>query len=299
ILRGVGFGVGAKVSSGRVSHSSNIPVINLILIDNIDSCRITSITSPLHFFYSIQNKNNFKQIYYNVVRNNRDKRFYLVQIINHYRAYNTSNCETNMNRVISPSSNVNLKKRKLMYSIECLANEIIYDIFSYFDACDAYYAFSNLNNRFQNLLDNASLFLKITYLHKLNSALTDCYKQIIHQNKHNIISLHFCDQYFLDQFIRLCAINSSFTRLQSIILHEISTFKFMVLLVYFKSIPCLSSLTVCFGDFDDDLGDVYQIIFHLSSLKYFKLKILEYYRSNLNIPIAINEQFSSLQIYQI
>ncbi|CAF1542903.1 unnamed protein product, partial [Rotaria sordida] len=79
----------AKVSSGRVSHSSNIPVINLILIDNIDSCRITSITSPLHFFYSIQNKNNFKQIYYNVVRNNRDKRFYLVQIINHYRACKT------------------------------------------------------------------------------------------------------------------------------------------------------------------------------------------------------------------
>ncbi|CAF3732110.1 unnamed protein product [Rotaria sordida] len=99
----------AKVSSGRVSHSSNIPVINLILIDNIGSCRITSITSPLHFFYSIQKKNNYEQIYNNVVRNNRDKRFYLVQIINHYRAYNTSNCETNMNRVISPSSNVNLK----------------------------------------------------------------------------------------------------------------------------------------------------------------------------------------------
>ncbi|CAF1081131.1 unnamed protein product [Rotaria sordida] len=69
----------------------------------------------------------------------------------------------------------------------------------------------------------------------------------------------------------------------------------MVLLVYFKSLPCLSSLTVCFGDFDDDLGDVYQFIFHLSSLKYFKLKILEYYRSNLNTPIATNEQFSSLE----
>ena len=45
-------------------------------------------------------------------------------------------------------------------------------------------------------IGNTSLFLKITYLFKLNSALTDRYNQIIHQNKHNIISLHFCDQYF-------------------------------------------------------------------------------------------------------
>jgi len=69
----------------------------------------------------------------------------------------------------------------------------------------------------------------------------------------------------------------------------------MVLLVYLKSLPCLSSLTVCIDNFYDDLADVYQIIFHLSNLKYFKLKILDYQVSHINIPIAIDEQFSSLQ----
>ncbi|CAF3353793.1 unnamed protein product [Rotaria socialis] len=98
-------------ASGRISRASNIPPINLNLNDNIGSCTITSIISPSHFFIQLSEKNNFEQIYNNVnetyleriscdrmarlknfsinalgvARNNRDQRFYRVQIINHDR----------------------------------------------------------------------------------------------------------------------------------------------------------------------------------------------------------------------
>ncbi|UJR21076.1 hypothetical protein I4U23_024176 [Adineta vaga] len=163
-------------------------------------------------------------------------------------------------------------------------------MFSYLDGCDVYYAFSNLNNRFENLLKNSIVVLKIEFLHKINLMIKNRYEQFIHRNKYRIISLNFSDQFFLDQFIELCAINSSF------ILNEVSTFQFIILLFYFKSLPCLSSLTVNFGNFDDNLGQIYQLIFHLS-LKYFKLRILDYQESYLNIPIATSEQ--TVFIYRI
>ncbi|CAF3074619.1 unnamed protein product, partial [Rotaria sp. Silwood2] len=102
-------------SSGRISRSSDLPSINLNLNDNIGSCTITSITSPTHFFIQLTEKNNFEQIYNSVnetyleriscdrmarlknfsinslgvARNNRDQRFYRVQIINHDREHKT------------------------------------------------------------------------------------------------------------------------------------------------------------------------------------------------------------------
>ncbi|CAF3670362.1 unnamed protein product [Rotaria sp. Silwood1] len=111
-------GMQSKISSnqsGRISRSSNLPSINLNLNDNISTCTITSITSPSHFFIQLTEKNNFEQIYNSVnetyleriscdrmtrlknfslntlgvARNNRDQRFYRVQIINHDRERKT------------------------------------------------------------------------------------------------------------------------------------------------------------------------------------------------------------------
>ncbi|CAF3950478.1 unnamed protein product [Rotaria sordida] len=111
-------GMQGKISSNlsdRISRSSNLPLINLNLNEHIGSCTITSITSPSHFFIQLTEKNNFEQIYNSVnetyleriscdrmtrlktfslntlgvARNNRDQRFYRVQIINHDRERKT------------------------------------------------------------------------------------------------------------------------------------------------------------------------------------------------------------------
>jgi hypothetical protein len=50
-----------------------------------------------------------------------------------------------------------------MNCMENLPNETFYEIFDYFDACEIYHAFSNLNNRFQSLFNSSLIRLKMNY----------------------------------------------------------------------------------------------------------------------------------------
>jgi hypothetical protein len=62
------------------------------------------------------------------------------------------------------SSEEEIKKFRGKLSINCienLSNELFYEIFNYLYAWDIYNAFSNLNYRFQQLLDNSSILYKI------------------------------------------------------------------------------------------------------------------------------------------
>lgn len=137
--------------------------------------------------------------------------------------------------------------------------------------------------------------MKIRFPSESESLLGYHYKQFINFNKHHILSLYFYNQSILNKFFTLCTLDLSFNRLESIVLNEISTFKLLVLLFYLKYLPHLFSLTVCLDHCFDDLGDIYQIIFHLSSLKYLKLEISDYEVLDMTIPIATNEQFSSIE----
>ncbi|CAF4365997.1 unnamed protein product [Rotaria sp. Silwood2] len=200
-----------------------------------------------------------------------------------------------MSRVIYSFSNVKLQKRKSINSIEQLSNEMFYEIFDYLLCQDIYKAFSNLNNRFENLLFNSSYLLTIRFSSESESIFDDRYKHLIDSNKYQIISLHSDNQSLINKFNILYTIDLSFNHLQSIILHEIATFQLMKLLFRLKSLPRLFSLTVFLDHCDDDLGDIYRVVFHLSYLKYFKLNISDYQALNLNIPIATNAQFSSIE----
>jgi len=183
-------------------------------------------------------------------------------------------------------------ERKSINSIEQLSNEIFYEIFDYLLCQDISKAFSNLNNRFENLI-NSSYILTIRFSSESESILEDRYKHI-DSDKYQIILLHSDNQSFINKF-NTYTIDSSFNHFQSIILHEIEIFQLMKLLVRLKSLPCLFSLTVFLDYCDDGLSDIYQIVYHLPFLKYFKLNILDYHELNLNIPIATNEQFSSIE----
>ena len=93
----------------RTSHlASQLPPTVLNLKDDIGACTVTSISSPSHFFIQSTEKNNFEQLYHSVnekyleqiscdqvsrlktlvlhalgvARNNRDQRFYRVEIVN-------------------------------------------------------------------------------------------------------------------------------------------------------------------------------------------------------------------------
>ncbi|CAF1187989.1 unnamed protein product [Adineta steineri] len=50
-------------------------------------------------------------------------------------------------------------------------------------------------------------------------------------------------------------------------------------------------MTASVAAINNNLGHIYRLIFHLSSLKYFKLRILNNQALNLKMPTAINEEF--------
>ncbi|CAF1331228.1 unnamed protein product [Rotaria sordida] len=184
------------------------------------------------------------------------------------------------------------KKKKTISCIENLSNEIFYEISDYLDGYDVYKAFSNLNIRLENLLISSSLPMKIEISSK--TKLDSHYKQFIRSNKHYIISIDFDSQSSLNDFMNLFIIDTLFVRLESIILNSISTYKLLILLFYLKSLPNLSSLSICLKNCSYDIGHIYQMIFHLS-LKYFRIAVPRHPLLSITIPIAVQDQYSSIE----
>ncbi|CAM4822183.1 unnamed protein product [Rotaria magnacalcarata] len=120
------------------------------------------------------------------------------------------------------------------------------------------------------------------------------YKQFLKSNKHHIISFDIDSQSTLDKFMNLFIIDSLFSHLESLVLNSISTYKLLIIRFYLKSLPYLSSLSICLNNCSHDLGDIYQIIFHLS-LKYFRVAVPRHPHLCITIPIAAQNQFSSIE----
>ncbi|CAF1061424.1 unnamed protein product [Adineta steineri] len=186
-----------------------------------------------------------------------------------------------------------------MNHIENLSNEIFYEIFDYLDGCAIYQSFSNLNIRFQNLIIHSTFYLKVQFSSKSQSNLTikDRYERYILPNKHRIISFYCDNELYYEEFIQLAPFNSTFNYLESIILKNISTFQFIDLFIYLKSLPRLSSLQIFFDDCDDDIGDIFQLLFQLPFLKYLKVDTGDYENSSLTLPVATNEQYTSIEFF--
>jgi len=183
--------------------------------------------------------------------------------------------------------------------IEHLSNEIFYEIFDYLDGYDIYQAFSNLNIRLENLLINSSLSMKIEI--SSNTILDSSYERFLKLNQHHIISFDFDSKSNLDESMTLFTTDLFFPRLQSLVLKPLSAYKCLIVLFYLKSLPYLSSLSICLDNCFYDLGDIYQMIFHLS-LKYFRVGVPRHPHLSITIPIAGQNQFSSIEylvIYHI
>jgi len=181
-----------------------------------------------------------------------------------------------------------------MTCIENLSNELFYEIFDYLDGCDIFDAFSNLNNRFQELL-NSSLYLFKIYRFSTKERTFKRYcKQIILSNKYKIISINLYDQTLINLFCTLCNIDLSFNRLESLVLNGIKINQLLPLLMNLMDLPRLFSLNICLiGDYED-LDHVYQLIFYLPFLKYIKLSTAIDERTEL-LPISMPDQISTIE----
>ncbi|CAF3442224.1 unnamed protein product [Rotaria socialis] len=184
--------------------------------------------------------------------------------------------------------------------IENLSNECFHEIFDYLEACEIYEAFSNLNYRFQQLLNSSALLLKIKFdLSTSEEMFRDNYEQIIVHSRHQIysIDLWIMENWFLT--MSLCLINSSCNRLESLILVGIELDMLRRLLTHYTCLPRLFSLGIDtkFSFTLGELSDIYQLIFALPKLKSveFSTDIFDDSNSTLPLLIATNEQFSGIK----
>jgi len=123
-----------------------------------------------------------------------------------------------------------------MTSMENFSNELFYEIFDYLDSCDIYQAFSNLNDRFQRLLNSSSLLFKTTF-HR------STFKQMIRFNKNQILSIHFLSSTH-KKMISSLNIDCLFTRLESLVFLSIEPDILISLLPKLIHLPRLFSLTI-------------------------------------------------------
>jgi hypothetical protein len=184
---------------------------------------------------------------------------------------------------------------------EDLSNELFHEVFDYLEGCAIYKAFFKLNSRFKHLIIHSSLPLKIKFYSSSQSKLKHYINNYLIPNRHNIISLYFKNQSLIDDLFIHCIIDSSFNRLESIVLDGITSKQIMILLFYLRSLPRLFSLKIQLNDeWEGDLGDIYRLIFSLPSMKFnrltFEVDIHDLYQElDISVPFAINERFSTIE----
>jgi hypothetical protein len=183
-----------------------------------------------------------------------------------------------------------------MTSIENLSNELFHNIFDYLEASDLYMAFSNLNHRFQQLLNNSSLLFKIKQTRQSLSDAT-CFQnwmQIMNINRQQILSIRLLMSLNCNNFFSLLYINSSLQRLESIVLFSPQPNTLMLILDELISLPRLFSLTIKPYHFSRDLTDIYRIVLALPVLKYYSITLLTSQLS-ISLPISTNQQPSTIE----
>ena len=179
-----------------------------------------------------------------------------------------------------------------------MSNELLYDVFDYLDGCEIYQSFSNLNSRFQLLTTCLSFLLKIKFRPRTQSELIQSCKSI-HSNRHRLLSLSFEKTKFINDFFQYCILDSSFNRLQSIVLKDVEAHNCLFIFSCLKPLPHLFSLTTSMTiRWVYDLNHIYRTILSFPSLKYHKLSlppISQCDNPNMIIPLAINETFSTIE----
>ncbi|CAF0997453.1 unnamed protein product [Adineta steineri] len=185
-------------------------------------------------------------------------------------------------------SDVSLSTKPHSY-FEDLSNEIIYEIFEYFDIQYIYETFSNLNQRFANLIINSNLPIKINISSMSKPNFERYYKDIIIPYRQRIKSLRITNIFAADIILTSQDNISKLTRLETLILTNVSS-SYLRNLQYLIYLPKLSSLTIIRDAYSNtDQAEVYQKIFQLPFLKYFNVLFGRFSTPVVSsLPVATN-----------
>ncbi|CAF3279522.1 unnamed protein product [Rotaria sp. Silwood2] len=183
-------------------------------------------------------------------------------------------------------------------SISCfeeLSNEIFYEIFEYLDICDAYEAFYDLNNCFHNIFIQLTLPYKI-YVNLISKRDFEKHcKYIRSADVDRIISLHLLNWICVNNYFSLVCIDSSFIRLESLVLNGMKSEKLIPLLKNFSLLPRLFSLSLTTIGSIQDPNAIHRLLFALPVLKYCKT-MFSWQKEKLSLSSSTGE-YSKIEYF--
>ncbi|CAF4245447.1 unnamed protein product, partial [Adineta steineri] len=185
-------------------------------------------------------------------------------------------------------------------TIEHFPNEIFYEIFDYFDAYVIFNGFSNLNNRFQLLLNSSLTRLKLDDDRLESKELfLNNYEEILHNHRHQIISIHSYNKNTAKILSIIQSNLSLYQSLQSLTLHCIESDILPSLIHQLASLPNFYSLTLDLWIEKQNHSNIYQLIFNLPKLKYLEYGTMCSTEIDIDIslPIATDQQKTSIQYF--
>ncbi|CAF1092114.1 unnamed protein product [Adineta steineri] len=178
---------------------------------------------------------------------------------------------------------------------EDLSNELLLNIFDLLDGYHIFDAFSDLNNRIQQLITSPDFFLKLNISFMSKSNFNRRSVNIIRPNMNQIISLQLSEPFFIKNFFTSFPIDISFNRLESLVLNDLNIDHDVFILTSLAQLPRLFSLKIfCYEWYE--LFMIFQSVFRLPVLRYAKILCSNWGSRFVPFPIATSDKQRSMTL---
>ncbi|CAF1481564.1 unnamed protein product, partial [Rotaria sordida] len=179
---------------------------------------------------------------------------------------------------------------------EDMSNEILYEIFEYLGNYHVFEAFFNVNTRFQTLLLDLTIPIKLETPTICTSNLKRYYKNMIIPNKYRINVLHLSDPFIVDMFATPPHLLSTYSGLEILVLDNIGVKSFNEILNNLNMLSNLHTLIIKPGDCGKSLNIFLLKIFNILKLKHLKSEYkTEFYQSPL-LYYRDEHHYSTIQL---
>lgn len=164
-------------------------------------------------------------------------------------------------------------------------------------------AFSNLNHRFQTIVNHLSIPFKLTNDDNQSISAKDYCEKIILPNRHRLLSLHIESNWNVPYLSDFFYFDPSFERLESLRLTNLSTVQILFHCIYLVQLPRLYSLKISLDDDDDsqilpNFDLIYRAIFSLPVLKHCEVSFsMDWFDNDFSIviPKMLNQKATSIE----
>ncbi|UJR19763.1 hypothetical protein I4U23_022897 [Adineta vaga] len=151
---------------------------------------------------------------------------------------------------------------------EHLSNDVLYEIFDYLDFLDVHNICSDLNIRFQTLVNSSTIPIKLNLSFESSLIFQRHWQNITLLNQYRIQSLRLTKPSVSIIAHSPISIWSQFTRLENVIFFNIESLYIGSVFLRLNHVPCLISLTIDCCDRNVDNKIIYQCLLRLPQLKY-------------------------------